>query len=289
MYSYARSLGRISAIVLVLAPLAIAGNDLKPEEILQRHLDSIGTSEARAAAKSRVVEGTATYRILVGGSGSMEGKAVCVSEGNKMQLLLKVTALQYHGERFMSNGGKTFVEGTYDDHSRSEFGEFLRSEDLPLRDGLLGGTLTTDWALLDLESRKGKLKYQGHKKMDGTDLIAMSYQPKRNSGLDVTLYFDPETFRHVRTVYRASQHAGLDPTGAAAGDEASARQQQTRYQIEERFSDFKTADGLTLPSNYDLRFTEELQNGFTKTVEWTVATTRVLNGVPLDPKNFVIP
>ena len=42
----------------------------------------------------------------------------------------------------------------------------------------------------------------------------------------------------------------------------------------------------TLPSHYDLRFTEELQNGFTKSLEWDVTTTRVLNNVSLDPRNF---
>ena len=206
-----------------------------------------------------------------------------------MQLLLKILASQYNGERFYSDGNKTFVEGTRADHSRSEFGQFLRSEDFPLREGLLGGTLTTGWPLLEPDSLKGKLKYQGRKKMDGKELIAMSYDAKGSASLDIMLYFDPETFRHVATVYKASQHAGLSPFGAAAGDEASARQQQTRYQIEERFSDFKTADGLTLPSSYDLRFTGEFQNGFTKSVMWTVTTTRVLNNVNLDPKNFVIP
>ena len=273
----------------MLVPLALAGDDPKPEELLQRHLESIGTAEARAAAKSRVVEGIASYRFLVGGAGRVDGKAVCVSEGHKMQFLLKIAASQYNGERFYSDGNKTFVEGTRYDHSRSEFGKFLRSEDLPLRDGLLGGTLTTNWPLLEPDSLKGKLKYQGRKKMDGKELIAMSYEAKHGSGLDVMLYFDPETFRHVGTVYEASQHVGLSPFGAAAGDQATARQQQTRYRIEERFSDFKTADGLTLPSSYDLRFTEELQNGFTSSVVWTVTTTRVLNNVTLDPKNFQIP
>jgi hypothetical protein len=52
------------------------------------------------------------------------------------------------------------------------------------------------------------------------------------------------------------------------------------------FGDFRTVDGLTLPSHYDLRFTEELQNGFTKSLEWDITTTRVLNKVSLDPRNF---
>ena len=116
--------------------------------------------------------------------------------------------------------------------------------------------------------------------------------------MDITLYFEPETFRHVMTIYKASVHAGIGSTvpgqaspGDLSGgtDSLSARQQQTRYRIEERFSDFKPYDGLTLPSHYDLRFTGEYSNGFTKTVDWDVTAIRVLNNVTLDPKNFVVP
>jgi len=281
--------------VLFLGTAALAGSELKPEEVLQRHLDSIGTSEARST-KSRVMEGTATYKLLVGGSGQIEGKSVMVSEGNKLHMLLKINALKYHGEKFVRNGEKTFVAGTYDDGSRSEFGQFMRSEDFALKEGLLGGVLSTGWPLLDLGSRKAKLHYDGLKKVEGRELHAVSYQPKANTDLDITLYFEPETFRHVMTVYKASVHAGigardsiegLTAPGIGEGREvASARQQQTRYRIEERFSDFKTADGLTLPSHYDLRYQQELQSGFTKLVEWDVTTTRVLNNVTLDPRKF---
>jgi hypothetical protein len=68
----------------------------------------------------------------------------------------------------------------------------------------------------------------------------------------------------------------------------SARREEARYRIEERFSNFQSTDGLTLPSHYDLRFSEELQGGFTKSVEWEVNATRVLNNVGLDPKNFQV-
>jgi hypothetical protein len=238
----------------------------------------------------------------VGGSGVIHGNAVMVSEGRRLQLRLKIVASRYNGEKFLSDGDGTFVEGTYQDHSRSELGQFLRGEDLALREGLMGGVLSTAWPLLDLDARKGKLKYEGRKKIDGTELEAVSYHPKKNTDMDVTLYFEPETFRHVRTVYSVSQSVGLAPprafavtdqgpgvTAGGSSDIDSARRQQTRYRIEERFADSKTADGLTLPSHYELRFTEELASGFTKSVRWQVDSTRVLNNVTLDPQNFHIP
>jgi hypothetical protein len=267
--------------------------------MLRKHLDSIGTEQARAGSKSRVVEGSATYKLIVGGGGQIRGNSVVVSEGRNLQMLLKINAQKYHGEKFMRNGDKTFVAGTYDDKSRSEFGEFLRSEDYPLREGLLGGVWSAGWALLDGDAALGKLKYQGQKKVDGRQLEVFQYKGKKSADMDVSLYFEPDTFRHVMTIYKASVHAGIGTSNVDApysdsgpldnGPEiASARQQQTRYRIEERFSDFKESDGLTLPTHYDLRFQEELQNGFTKMVDWDITQTRVLNNVTLDPKNFEI-
>lgn len=294
------STGWLAVLTFVLAAgiNLRAAEDFTAEELIQKHLDSIGTQESRAAAKSRVIEGTAAYRILVGGSGEIQGKSVIVSEGSKLQLLLKINALKYHGEKFTRDGDKTFVAGTYDDGSRSEFGVFLRSEDLALREGLLGGVLTSGWPLLNLSSRNAKVHYEGMKNVEGRKLHALSYRPKKNTDLDITLYFEPTTFRHVRTIYSARIHAGIAGPSSTAGlvspdlsggsDVQSARQNETRYRIEERFGDFKTVDNLTLPSHYDLRFQQELQNGFTKLVEWDVTATRVLNNVTLDPRNFEI-
>ena len=237
-------------ISLLATSISVGQDKLSVEDVLHRHMDSIGQAATLAAAKSRVIEGTAIYRVLVGGTGEITGKAVIVSDGNKMQMLLKVSAQAYNGEQFFKDGEKTNVAGTYQDKSRSEFGTFLRSEDVPLREGLLGGILTTDWPLLTLDAHKAKLRYLGLKKVDGSDLHAVSYQPKKNAGLDITLYFEPETFRHVRTIYTASQSVGLGQSGQAdvlappgevarstqsGADVNSARQQLTRYRIEERF------------------------------------------------------
>jgi len=118
---------RFAVFLLLLSTTttSVAVEELNTEGLLQRHLDSIGSAEARANVKSRVVEGTATYRVLVGGSGEIGGKCIMVSEKLKLQALFKINALKYHGEKFVRNGDKTFVAGTYDDGTRSEFGQFL--------------------------------------------------------------------------------------------------------------------------------------------------------------------
>jgi hypothetical protein len=280
--------------VLALSSLLFA-DDSKPEDLIARHLQSIGTPEARKA-KSRVMEGTANYKILVGGSGQLSGKAALVSESRKMNLLLKLMTADYRGEQIVFDGERVKVVGTYADKRRSDFGDFILANDSPIREGLLGGVLSTAWALEDVDSRKPKLQLEGTKQMDGRSLEVLRYQPKKGTGLQITLYFDPATGRHVKTVYTASQQpvaaqtVGMDPSTAQmeSADARSARSQQTRYRIEEDFADFQTVDGLTLPTNYQLRFTEELENGFTKSVWWNVISNRVLNNVSLDSRNFEV-
>ena len=285
------------AVLAFVSPALFAVTETNTTDLLNKHLAAIGTPEVRNA-KSRVVEGAATYKILVGGSGQVQGKSVFASEGEKVRMLLKVNLDRYHGEQFIYSGKKTDVAGTYTDKTWSEFGDFLRSQDAPLREGLLGGALNTTWPLLNLEAHKANISYEGLKNIDGHQLYAMRYKPKKGTDLSIMLYFDPETFRHVLTVYTVNRASGLGSIGyeptpgstlsTGAAETESARRNDAHYRIEERFSDFQTVDGVTLPSRYDLRFSEELQNGFSKVIEWEVSTTQVLNNIGLDPKNFEI-
>lgn len=257
--------------------------DLKPEEVVAKHLDSIGTAQVRSGVKSRVVQGSAVYRILVGGTGAIDGKYVFASEGQKSDILLKVNTSGYMGEQFICDGDRTSVAGTYPDHRRSEFGTFVLSQDAFLRDNLLGGVWSSGWALLNVEGRKAKLRSEGMKKIDGRDVIAIRYQPKKSTDLEIILYFDPQTFQHVGSSYKTTESASL-----IGGETATAGKQANRYQIEERFSDFQTKEGLTLPRHYDLRFTLELESGFSKSIQWDVTALNILNNESIDPRSFQV-
>src|SRR5262249_51880690 len=82
-----------------------AGDDTaKSGNLLARHLDAIGSKEARSAVKTRVVQGVATYRIVVGGGGQYEGKAGLVSEGQKVRFVMKFNRSDYIGENFLFDG-----------------------------------------------------------------------------------------------------------------------------------------------------------------------------------------
>ena len=308
------SLFALAVILCLGVTLPSHAADMKPEDIVAKHLDSIGTAQARAAAKSRVVEGAVTYNLLVGGAGTLEGKAVLVSQEDKLHFMMKLNNNQYRGEQFIYDGKKDEISFSTANQTRSQFGEFVRVQDVVLRDGLLGGTLSTAWPLYDLGERKAKLSYEGMKKVDGKELIELRYRPKKSTDADISLYFDPETFHHVETVYTVrvrAQLGNIDPnvanavptsipgdvgplgpaTGGVVGETnetSTARQQETRYRLEEHFSDFKTADGLTLPTQYTIHFSQELGNGRTTVSDWTITTSQVTNGNGVDPRNFQI-
>ena len=56
----------------------------------------------------------------------------------------------------------------------------------------------------------------------------------------------------------------------------------------QRFSDFKTNDGITLPTKDAIHFTEELQNGITNVYEWDLNLEEISNNQPVDPRNFQV-
>jgi len=132
--------GRIVAFGVVLAAnsSSLLAADIKPEEVVARHVDSIGTAEVRNAAKTRIVQGTAQFKIRVGGGGELSGTSALVSEGRKSVLMVKLANNDYHGEQFVTDGDKVSVAATTSNHKWSDFGEFVRSQDQIVREGLLG-------------------------------------------------------------------------------------------------------------------------------------------------------
>lgn len=91
--------------VVCSSVIAVYAGDtsLNPEDLVAKNLDAIGSAQARAAAKSCVVQGAAVYRILVGG-GRAEGKTGLVSEDHKLRFMVKLPGTDYLGETFVFDG-----------------------------------------------------------------------------------------------------------------------------------------------------------------------------------------
>jgi hypothetical protein len=254
----------------------------KPEEIVAKHLDSIGGAEARAAAKSRVVQGALRFKILVGGGGEVVGSWGRVSEQRKSSFVMRFGKGDWRGEQFIFDGDKTSFAAATSSHLRSNFAQFVNGHDFIVKEGLLGGVLSTAWALQNLVPGKVKLESLGLKKVGGHEVQGLEYLSRDASDMTVKLYFDPETYRHVMTVYSVV----TIPRGVSDGITTSAGQQEIRYTIEERFSDFRTENGITLPRHYDLQYTQELQSGSTHVYDWNMTADRIVDNVGLDPGNF---
>jgi hypothetical protein len=281
-----RSAPALLALTLALsaclpASLCAADPPLTPEELVSRHLDAIGPKGTRDIAKTRAVQGAAVYRILVGGGGKAEGKTGLVSEGRKLRFVMKFSS-DYRGETVVSNGDAVWVAFSNSNQSRSPFASFLITYDVIVREGLFGGALSTVWALSDVAELRPKLIYEGLKKIDGLQLHQLRYEPRKHTDVQILIFLDSD-FRHVKTTYSIS-------VGNLPGHTITEafKLQPERSRLEERFSDFKTVDGLILPTHWNLEFTRELPNGSTTVSQWDLKEDQLTNNMGLDPRNFEV-
>lgn len=230
-----------------------AEQKIKPEELIAKHLESIGTAEARAAARNRIITGVSELTLKQGGSGNLLGSALMASEGDKNLLMMAFDRPDYPAEKIGYNGHKLGVQPIRPG-VRSPLGEFFRTHEEMFKEGLVGGTLSQSWPLLNVAARSPKLEYGGTKKFDGRLAHELKYTPNKGGSLKIKLYFDAENFRHIRSEYERVIAATMGPRpGASAG------RLDTRYRVVEEFSDFKEENGLTMPHIYkfELRISSE--------------------------------
>jgi hypothetical protein len=254
----------------ILLP-ASAAEKLTSEAVLAKHLASMGTAEARAAVANRIAKGTVAVAIRRGGQGVPTGDGSLVSKRQTVRLEMSFPALDYPGEMLAFDGERVNV-GQIAPGQRSRLEAFVLTHGAIVSEGLLGGTISTAWPLLDLAKRGAKLEYGGFKKQDGKDLHELRYKPKK-SGVDVqiSLYLDPETFRHVRTRYKYVISSSLGPNM-----NSSSQQQDRTYLLQEDFDDFAAVDGLTLPRRYKITLDIQEQK-FSFLADWTWAISQILH------------
>ncbi|MGE3465502.1 MAG: hypothetical protein AB7J13_01100 [Pyrinomonadaceae bacterium] len=233
-------------------------------QFISKHLASIGTDDARKGLKSITIVGTTSAVFKGRGEGRADGLVVLASQGEKNMIGMKFANAAYPHEK-IGFDGTDFTVGFVRPGEYTVLGQFLRINEKSFRVGILGGTLSTGWALNGYDESVGKLKAKGKSKIDGSELLKYEYSPKRGSDLDITLYFDPVTFRHVRTEYKR-----VISGGQGISVDQSSRQNETRYRMVEKFSDFAAEKELTLPHTYEL-YLELMTNAGTTSYTWTMA------------------
>jgi hypothetical protein len=241
----------LTAVPIVASSLPSRRPDdqkLKIEELVSRHLEAIGSPDARSAAKTRVINGSVNLVSRLGRAGNLNGKGVLVSAGPKLRYTMRFPIPDYPAEWMLFDGTRAETS-ILPNGQRSNLSQFLSQQTAPLKEGLLGGVLTTAWALQRLDQLQPKLEYRGQKKVDGRPLHEVSYRQKKGSpDLKIALFFDPATFRHVRSEYKFQVGARL-----GVGPNDSTRIQESYYVLAEDFDDFVAVDGLMLPRKYKIQ------------------------------------
>lgn len=261
---------------------------LKAEDVVKKHLESIGSAEKRAAIKSRAAEGRARMKIVVGpqgpgAQGLAAGTFALVSEGSKFRIALPFDYADYWGEQFVYDGAKAQVAFSYIQR-RSPLGDFLYRYDMIVEEGLLGGTLSTAWPLLERDAKQPKLEYAGLKTMGNQQVHVLNYRRKKGQAdMRIELFFEAETFRHIRTAYNMSM---LYESTSGAMDNQQ-RTQPSFYHLEELFGNFKAFDGITLPTSWNLMFERSGENR-TGQREWAIIVDKITHNQPLEAKAFVL-
>jgi len=138
--------------------------------------------------------------------------------------------------------------------------------------------------------------------VDGRPAYQLTYHSKKRDDLTIRLYFDAETYRHVLTTYSITlaqvlavcalhlRSGGPDVPFQRSGSRRHPERQaeETRYTIEEEFSDFKTAEGLTLLEVCDPFYFRASETERLTCINGTLPLTRVSNNRSLDPRNFQV-
>ena len=268
---------------------ASAADKMRAEDVVAKHLASVGAEETRASIHNRIVAGTVVFTVTAPNNAKFEGDVILASEGNKNMIAMAFGRAVVQ-EKFVFDGSKVTAESPRPG-SRGFWGDFLLTHDNIVKHGLVGGVLSDSWPLFNLSDKKQSLEYRGTKKIDGKTLLEIEYVPRGSSDLKIVLFFDSETFQHVRSEYTRVISAGLGSattlgSGVRAGaQDASGQQRPTRYKMVEEFGDFKKEGGLSLPHSYKVKLELDTRGG-TQVVNWDFTLTDFAFNQPIPPATF---
>jgi hypothetical protein len=277
----------IALVTFLSTPAAVVAQKMDADQVVAKHLLSIGTPQKLSEIKNSVATADVSFNAK-GTTITVNGKAVMAASGDMNLWGMVLNSNDYPQDKFGYNGKEVRAAhsrpGTY-----STLGGFIRSYGEIVREGVLGGTLFSSWALLNSDARKPKLSFDGTKKIDGNETYVLNYGIRRGSDLSIKMFFDAKTFRHVRTEYN---HTIAARQGTSIDN--SAGQSPDRYKVIEDFSDFQNIGGLTLPKKYKLHYSYSgsasgrlIQSQY-RELDWVFDVTNFVVNQDLDPASFDI-
>jgi hypothetical protein len=246
-----KKMGLLAVIISIQAVVCLAQAEktvkITAEEIVAKHLASIGTPEDIAAIKSRVFIGDATIsNPTTDATAPVKNVATPVqfaSAGQKLILAI-LAADQAKPPIKIAYDGK---EQTSNLSDKDFLGIFLRGQKAITQDGFLGGVLSSAWPLLDLKTSKVKLTTADAVEVNGKSFYTLKYSP--SAEVNIFLYFETDTFRHMGTEY--------EYTTAQSSTKLGSSVKVQKYRLTEVFADFKKAGKLTLPFQYKIKVSSQ--------------------------------
>jgi hypothetical protein len=273
----------VFAVFVVAAVAEIGAQKLKPEEIVLKHVDAIGSATARANRVNSTIVSDVIFAVGPASNRPVSGRSVFASQGDKLLYAMTFTIPEVPLEKITWNGRDIKVDFP-DRGQRTAFGGYVFNNTALVSEGLFGGVLMTTWPLANVGVRGATLSLDGSKRIDGRESYVVGYQPKKGDGMTIKLYFDKETFRHVRTEYmrRISSQMGPRPDFAAR----QVRQETESFEtLTEDFYDFKTENGLTVPRGYKVTLVLQRERGLGE-YRYTFAIKDIFYNRELDPETF---
>ncbi len=281
-------------VVVVAVGISIqpteADNKLTPDELIAKHLESIGTAEARARVNGTRIKGDATVTVKLCGEGQVDGQVVMASHdaANLINMNFDMAAYPHEALRY---DGKKLTVSHLRPGTRTCLANFFLTHDVMFREGLVGGVLSESWSLLNVQERNPKLEYAGLKKVGDKELHVLKYNPRKGSDLKIVLYFDPTNFRHVRTDYSrtiyATEQRRIAPGGPNLPPATNQQASAARIEAREEFADFKEESGLNLPHTYKFHLSIQSETR-PAIVDWVFSLKDYAFTTPIEAAEFVI-
>jgi hypothetical protein len=251
---------------------------LSADEIISKHVASIGAPKPEALT-SRVLVGTGEFSSKVRPE-KVGGPVQFASAGSKLLLAFIFNANNYPYDK-IGFDGKDLSIAALPGGGYSPLDNFLKSNKVIVRRGLFGGVLSQSWPLVTRD-KEVKFEAAGTSKIDNKNAYKLKVSFSGIGDMSVVLYFEPETFRHVRSeyFYRTGQLTTPNPNrpGQIGGMAPES------YTLTEDFSNFTKVDDFVLPMTYSLVY--ESQAG--KALNWTINFTQVYNNQTIDDAAFRI-
>lgn len=134
----------LGAMTLLTIGTSLTGakEKIEWEELVARHLESIGTAEARAAVKTRAMNGRATVAFRLGNTGHLSGEGGILSNERMISISMDFGYHDYPGE-YHAFDGEDVTVGLLRPGRRSNLSQFLFDHEFLLKEGLVGGVTST--------------------------------------------------------------------------------------------------------------------------------------------------